>query len=466
MSDYQVFETLQSFIDDTSSKSLTTDIEVSDDIEEEQLALKAEKSTDDTSPELLSSVHAVSRGVSDETHTTYQRLMKKCEQFLQDNGYLDNAATFFSESPSRLAPYHLILWIQDACDTVKYDRSGSYIERPSTEVRLSYTHAMKMRAAATYGFGRVHQLGDAAWRHSPISDTWEGNPSLASLVSTYMVSLRRRKVQAGEAPISARAVTPELLKQLWNHNVHSPFYSMSQVDFEAYVAKQSKSERLANGVWCGPRGLRLLNLVYTLAFTCLLRIDEVLKIQYQDLIPISEKDASKAVLKLQLPFRKTDQHGDIKPFILHEMPKDMMHLCPIRAFARWVNATNTNEGFIFRRIASGDRLGEGSLSMTAEAFLEMFRMNLLDIGVDPAPYGTDSFRRGGCQWMSVHLRKPWRDICEWGGWSTDLSYLTIVKYLISGSDEPTERRENYFNFEKLVGEHCTYCGRRCPCGFQ
>ncbi|KAJ3562539.1 hypothetical protein NP233_g9507 [Leucocoprinus birnbaumii] len=365
MSDSHLFECLHKYID-SSSKSSTTDIEVSDDLEEEQLALKTEQSTCDTSPELMSSVHAVLRGVSDQTHATYQRLMKQCERILRERNYINDTAEFFSDSPKRLAPYHIVLWIQDACDTVKYNGSGGYVDRPSSEFRLSYTHAMKMRAAATYGFGRVHQLGDVAWYHNPASDSWRGNPSLSALVSTYMVSLRRRKVQAGEAPVSARAITPDLIKKLWNHNIHSPVYGMSQLDFEAHVSKQSKAERLSSGgPWCGPRGLRLLNLVYTLAFTCLLRIDEVLKIQYQDLVPISDTvGASNAAIKLQLPFRKTDQFGEIKPFILHELPKEMKHLCPVRAFARWVDATNTNEGYIFRRIGSGDRLGEGDTPMT------------------------------------------------------------------------------------------------------
>ena len=67
---------------------------------------------------------------------------------------------------------------------------------------------------------------------------------------------------------------------------------------------------------------------------------------------------------------------------------------------------------------------------TSEYFLELFRNNLLDVGIDPVPYGTHSFRRGGVQWMSVGLRWPLRRICEWGGWSSEFSHMTIVKYLI------------------------------------
>lgn len=82
---------------------------------------------------------------------------------------------------------------------------------------------------------------------------------------------------------------------------------MDQTEYEAALARLPKPSRLSNGYWCGPRGRRMLNLVYAFAFTCLLRIDEVLKIQFHD---IEEKMVDgKAVLQLTLPFRKTDQFG-------------------------------------------------------------------------------------------------------------------------------------------------------------
>lgn len=64
-----------------------------------------------------------------------------------------------------------------------------------------------MRAAVSYGFGRVHGCGNIPWRKSELTNNWIGNPSVSELVSTYMLSLRRRKVRAGETPTSARAIT-------------------------------------------------------------------------------------------------------------------------------------------------------------------------------------------------------------------------------------------------------------------
>ena len=93
----------------------------------------------------------------------------------------------------------------------------------------------------------------------------------------------------------------------------------------------------------------------------------------------------------------------------------------------------------------------------------MFRNNLLDIGIDPSPYGTHSFRRGGCQYFASIRRWKLRRICDWGGWSTEFSSLTIVKYLISWNDEPEESRDNFLNPEQAPSVLCPHCGRSCPC---
>ena len=59
----------------------------------------------------------------------------------------------------------------------------------------------------TYAFGRLHGLGTLPWHQSEIMGTMVGNPSISDTVSSYMVSLRRRKVRAGETQTSARAIT-------------------------------------------------------------------------------------------------------------------------------------------------------------------------------------------------------------------------------------------------------------------
>ncbi|KAF9022872.1 hypothetical protein BDZ89DRAFT_912104, partial [Hymenopellis radicata] len=107
----------------------------------------------------------------------------------------------------------------------------------------------------------------------------------------------------------------------------------------------------------GGRARRALNFAYTLAFMCLLRFDEVLKIQSQDVELIrDESGAGKDKIRVTLPWRKTSQFGEIQPFVLHKLPEQMAHLCAVRAYADWIAATEITEGFVFRKLGSGGRV--------------------------------------------------------------------------------------------------------------
>ncbi|KAH8994304.1 hypothetical protein EDB86DRAFT_2805128, partial [Lactarius hatsudake] len=74
------------------------------------------------------------------------------------------------------------------------------------------------------------------------------------------------------------------------------------------------------------------------------------------------------------------------------LPEPMAHLCPIRAYAKWIKASRIKKGYMFCKLGSRDRISENNQPMTAECFLEMFHNNLIDIGVDPVAYSTHSFR--------------------------------------------------------------------------
>jgi hypothetical protein len=75
------------------------------------------------------------------------------------------------------------------CDSVNLDGS----EKDVNQERSTYAHAQKMRAAMTYVFGHIHGLGTLPW-HKDSAGKMVGNPSVSVAVSSYMVSLRRRKV--------------------------------------------------------------------------------------------------------------------------------------------------------------------------------------------------------------------------------------------------------------------------------
>ena len=77
------------------------------------------------------------------------------------------------------------------CDSINLDGTT----KPCTQERGSYGHAQKMRAAVTYAFGRLQGLGNMPWHESEFCrGEMRGNPSVSVEVSSYMCSLRRRKV--------------------------------------------------------------------------------------------------------------------------------------------------------------------------------------------------------------------------------------------------------------------------------
>lgn len=71
-----------------------------------------------------------------------------------------------------------------------------------------------------------------------------------------------------------------------------------------YAPGSTKQAPRATHEWGGGRTRRLLWAAYTISFLCLLRFDEVLKIQAHEIEVVSE-----ICIKLTLPFRKTSQFG-------------------------------------------------------------------------------------------------------------------------------------------------------------
>ena len=145
--------------------------------------------------------------------------------FLVAKKLIKEGEVFFSSSPHPNAPLFITAWIMDTyvyrgcqqqpeldsglplldrCDEIGLDGTM----KPSSMIRMTYGHAQKMRAAMTYAFGRLFGLGTLPWHKSETTGQMMGNPSVSDTVSSYMVSLRRRKVHLGEAATSARAITP------------------------------------------------------------------------------------------------------------------------------------------------------------------------------------------------------------------------------------------------------------------
>lgn len=161
--------------------------------------------------------------------------------------------------------------------------------------------------------------------------------------------------------------------------------------------------------------------------------------------------------------------AEIIPFVIWPLEEDEAAICPKRALCEWLQASGIREGYLFPKLTSDGRAikrvtGKAGEHMSQAVFLEMFRNNLLDVNIDFTPYGTHSFRRGGCQYLILFRRWNIRRVCEWGGWSTDFTYLTIVKYLISWVDEPMSSRADFFRPGQKVASLRNDLGTIVECG--
>ncbi|KAG1871447.1 hypothetical protein F4604DRAFT_2014217 [Suillus subluteus] len=326
--------------------------------------------------------------------------------------------------------------------------------------RVTYATAQKMRAAISHKYGCDHRLGTQPWLEDSLQPGhFRGNLSLSVTVSQYMISLGRRKVRAGEVVTSARAMDEQTMKELYEYNVN-----FANEDFGPTLNKR-KAEAPQN--WAGSSVRLMLQLMFVTAMLLLLRFEEVLRITWSD-VRFEYYQPRRRRIRLMLPFCKTHQYGGIVPFFLYENPEKPW-MCPVRAWAAWWHHCRylglDMNGYVFRK-----KMGQDGVSanphdgMTADSFLECFRNNLLDIGIDPRPYGTHSFRRRGCQYLAMVLRWPLRQICTWGGWAENFDNPgTIFKYLLSWTDAPQLQREDYFNPEQAGSDPCTACGRTCTC---
>ncbi|KAI1782501.1 hypothetical protein LXA43DRAFT_1103924 [Ganoderma leucocontextum] len=241
-------------------------------------------------PDFASTLSDASRGVKDTTHKEYTRLSEGFGRWCKNGGFIPSNVDVFGEIAVENMPQLICLWILQAADNVNPD--GTH--KPWSEKRVSYSYAMRMRAALTYKFGRLSTRGNLEWTMGE-DGKWKGNPSLSLQVSRYMVSLRRRKAQDGETTMSSRAITTSVLRDLHLINSRTEHWEIG--------ASPTAAATL------GPRARRLLQAAYIVAFLCLLRFDEVLAIKIDDLRILDNGNA----IELTLPHRKTAQYGGIKP---------------------------------------------------------------------------------------------------------------------------------------------------------
>jgi hypothetical protein len=116
--------------------------------------------------------------------------------------------------------------------------------------------------------------------------------------------------------------------------------------------------------WSGPNQRTMMQAIYLIAFTCLLRFDEGLKIQHHHIEMVDEFNGH---IRLTLPFRKTHQYGEIKPFSLWCQERGQEHLDPVKALFSWIRCSGISSGFIFRKITAKDQVSEADKPLVSSS---------------------------------------------------------------------------------------------------
>lgn len=98
-------------------------------------------------------------------------------------------------------------------------------------------------------------------------------------------------------------------------------------------------------------------------------------------------------------------------------------LCPVtavnQAFRLCPNLSPSDQAFMWR-----DSAALRNMNFTYKAFMGSMKQRLIELGVDPALYGTHSFRRGGAT-FALEAGVPLDTISLLGDWKSDAMYLYL-----------------------------------------
>ncbi|KAJ6568028.1 hypothetical protein DFH09DRAFT_845682, partial [Mycena vulgaris] len=168
-----------------------------------------------------------------------------------------------------------------------------------------YSTAVSSRAALTMWYRSIRPNESLTeWRFDSVTNTWRGLPTRSRHVSQFMVGLEKTKAKSGEVSSSARALALEDIHRLYDHCMN-PDLSIPQrrLGIVRYVA-------------------------YLLAWLMLLRIDEVIKLRFENVDKIPKE---RAFINISLNTRKQNQTGVLHSWRLHANDEDPK-VCPMRGF--------------------------------------------------------------------------------------------------------------------------------------
>jgi integrase len=101
--------------------------------------------------------------------------------------------------------------------------------------------------------------------------------------------------------MSSRAITSDMIRKIYTYN-----QAEGRCDVAQYSGSTSRLR--AEYDWGSPRKRLLVHTVMTIAFVCLMRIDEVLNLKFED-IKLKQDYGDGNCISITLETRKTHQYG-------------------------------------------------------------------------------------------------------------------------------------------------------------
>lgn len=258
---------------------------------------------------------------------------------------------------------------------------------------------------------------------SPMSTVFEDPQTTCTKQKMYGLIQPPKQLMTNST--SARALTSDVVRQMADLN-----------------AEQGEGPEEPKK-FCGEHARLAFHAILTLCFSCMLRLDEVLDLQESNFEFVSTKHIR---LSVERKYHSLTCLEPQHPFELWLQPRQDAHICPLRALFAWLEASNYTSGYVFRRIAkTGCVSSNPRKHLSFSDCMEMFRYRLLDIGLDPQPYGKYSIMRGGFQFLVSERHWTIPMMCEWTGLPREheRTPYVVAKYLWSSNDLSAPKRDSY-----------------------
>ncbi|KAJ6549519.1 hypothetical protein DFH09DRAFT_1086767 [Mycena vulgaris] len=335
------------------------------------------------------------------------------------------------------------------------DGGAVYSSLPSTGNGQAVRDATRMRTESILARARVWARAAGAFARTCLRP-WNliGGHKIVSLLT--VMSLSKMKNVPTEDKLSDEALKPWLEEEdSLSHQIDT-FLAEALEDFpkddnvddaakyaaeiaRAVITDKTRGGHIRFGLPTRSRhvsefmtGLEKTKTAYLFAWLLLLRLEEVIRLLFEriNIIP-----GARGLLEVQLGTRKFAQTGIGHAWTLHANDIDPK-ICPVRALIRLAvvyGDTIELAGPLFLKVNKNGAVLQDT-PITTSIMSCALTKDLQDLSYKSwKMYGTDSFRRGGCQYRIENKGWTVDMVAAWGGWS-QVEAVTMFRYFYSPKD--------------------------------